>query len=252
MDSGIAIADQHFGIDFARTRWSMVAAVREGGEIDARDSLRALCRRYWVPVYAYVRRSGHPTDTANQLVQHFLSHLVHRLRIEQSDIASGFRAYLETQLEQFLGSDAARLATATDELPAEMEPPWPLDQIEQRLRITQSDATTPSQALHRAFALEMLASALERLRLEAEEGGRSELFDAVRPYLSREPTQEDYEALASTMASSQLAAIIAVKRLRQRFQELIDAELAQTVGNPRALESERHTLLSLVLPDTGQ
>ena len=51
------------------------------------------------------------------------------------------------------------------------------------------------------------------------------------------------------MKSSPLAAVIAVKRLRQRFQELIDEELAQTIGVGQVLETERHTLLTLVMPD---
>jgi len=248
MDSGAAIDQRNFGIDFARTRWSMVAAVGEGGEIDARDSLRALCRRYWVPVYAYVRCCGHAPDRANVLVQHFLQHLLHQLRSETPDIALGFRVYLELQLETFLASDAANRASAEDRVSAPVEPPWPLDRIEHRLNVVHSNELTPSQAMHRAFALEMLANALERLRAEADESGRGELFEAVRPFLGHEPTQEEYEGLAARMKSSKLAAIIAVKRLRQRFQELIDEELAQIVGNPRTLESEKHTLMTLVMP----
>ena len=56
---------QHAGsADFGRTRWSVVAAVRSGSEADARESLSDLCRRYWVPVYTYVRRCGHPPQSA--------------------------------------------------------------------------------------------------------------------------------------------------------------------------------------------
>jgi RNA polymerase sigma-70 factor (ECF subfamily) len=249
MDSGIAIAERKLGIDFARTRWSMVAAVREGGEIDARDSLRKLCRRYWVPVYAYVRCSGYEPEDANQLVQHFLSHLVQRLRVDQSDISMGFRRYLETRLAEYLESAAAKDDLTRRSPPAEMAPPWPLDDIERRQQIAHPNAPSPTQALQRAFALEMLATALDALRKEAQESERGELFDAVRPFLGREPTQADYDALAQLMGSSQLAAIIAVKRLRQRFQELIDDALAETVGDPQALENERHTLLTLVMPD---
>jgi hypothetical protein len=51
------------------------------------------------------------------------------------------------------------------------------------------------------------------------------------------------------MGSTPLAALSALKRLRQRFQELLDDALAETVGDPQALENERHTLLTLVMPD---
>jgi hypothetical protein len=106
--------------------------------------------------------------------------------------------------------------------------------------------------LQRAFALELLAIALERLRREARQSGRAELFDLVRPFLSREPSPDEYARLAAQMSSSPLASVIAVKRLRQRFQELIDDELAQTVGDPQSLENERHTLLTLVLHRPGE
>jgi hypothetical protein len=67
-------------------------------------------------------------------------------------------------------------------------------------------------------------------------------------YLSCEPTREDYAGLARQMKTSPLACVIAVKRLRQRFQELIDDELSQTVGDSQALATERQTLFSLVVP----
>ena len=94
----------------------------------------------------------------------------------------------------------------------------------------------------------MLAIALARLEREADQSGRGGLFEAVRMYLSREPTAEDYAMLARKMQTSTLACVIAVKRLRQRFQELIDEELSETVGNSQALATERHTLFSLVVP----
>jgi hypothetical protein len=251
LNSGTATAEQRFGVDLARTRWSMLAAVRDGDEAGARDSLRELCRRYWVPVYAYVRRSGHAPEEASLLVQHFLSHLVDRLRVDQTDISRGFRVYLESHLAHFLGSEAARAALAAGVAAGAMKPPWPLEQIERRQRQEHPESVTPAEALRRAFALEMMAIALEQLRREAVESEHGELFEAVRPFLGREPTEAEYATLAGLMGSSQLAAVIAVKRLRQRFQELIDEELAQTVGDPRAVETERHTLLTLVLPAPG-
>lgn len=248
MDSETAIVRQGGGVDFGRTRWSMVAAVRTGREEQARRSLSELCRRYWVPVYAYVRCCGYAPENAASLVEGFLSHLVRRLRADQFSVDTGFRAYLQTELEDFLAHDGGA-HRSTDPVSG-MGPPWPLEQIEQRQRVASSAERSPAQALQRAFALEMLAIALGRLRKEAADSERGELFEAVRPFLSREPTQSQYAALAENMQISPLAAVIAVKRLRQRFQELVDEELAQTVGDRASLETERHTLLSLVSPGT--
>lgn len=247
MNSQHSIAEQRIGSDFGRTRWSMVAAVREGSGAQARRSLGDLCRRYWVPVYVYVRRSGHPPEDAAWLVQAFLSQLVALLRISEPRRSTGFRQYLQRQLEEFLAQEPAAIASI--EISRGMEPPWPLDEIERRQREEHPASATPAQAMQRGFALELLAVSLERLRNEAEQSGRLELFAAVRPFLSREPDSGDYVALAERVQSSPLAMVIAVKRLRQRFQELIDEELAQTVGDLESLETERQTLLSLAMPE---
>jgi RNA polymerase sigma-70 factor (ECF subfamily) len=246
MNTHRSIAEPRAGSDFGRTRWSMVIAVREGSEADARRSLGELCRRYWVPVYAYVRRSSHAPEEAARIVQRFLSHLVARLRVGQPRDAGGFRNYLQAELEDFLARQERRDAPVDGGIA--MDPPWPLEEIERRQLAEHAADATPAEALQRGFALELLAIALHRLRKEAAQSGRDALFEAVRPYLSREPSQSEYAALAAGMKSSPLAMVVAVKRLRQRFQELVDEELAQTVGDAQSLKNERQTLLSLAGP----
>jgi RNA polymerase sigma-70 factor (ECF subfamily) len=246
MNTHRSIAEPRVGSDFGRTRWSMVIAVREGSEADARRSLGELCRRYWVPVYAYMRRTGHAPEEAVRLVQRFLSHLVARLRVGQPRDAGGFRSYLQAELEDFLAREDSRDEPADGAVA--MDPPWPLEEIERRQLAEHASNATPAEALQRGFALELLAIALHRLRQEAAQSGREPLFEAVRPYLSREPSQSEYAALAAGMKSSPLAMVVAVKRLRQRFQELVDEELAQTVGDVQSLQNERQTLLSLAGP----
>jgi RNA polymerase sigma-70 factor (ECF subfamily) len=246
MNTHRSIAEPRLGGDFGRTRWSMVIAVREGSEADARRSLGELCRRYWVPVYAYMRRSGYAPEEAVRLVQRFLSHLVARLRVGQPRNAGGFRSYLQAELEDFLAREYSRDAPFDGAV--SMDPPWPLEEIERRQLAEHSPNATPAEALQRGFALELLAIALHRLREEAAQSGRDALFEAVRPYLSREPSQREYATLAAGMKSSPLAMVVAVKRLRQRFQELVDEELAQTVGDAQSLQNERQTLLSLAGP----
>jgi RNA polymerase sigma-70 factor (ECF subfamily) len=246
MNSAASLAPQNAAADFGRTRWSVVLAVRSGGEGEARRSLAELCRRYWVPVYAYVRRCGHAPRDAATLVQAFLSHLVQQIRDSDPAAEGGFRAFLQHRLEQFLASDWTRLETSPPL--DDFAPPWPLEQIEQRQQREQLPQASAPQAFQRAFALELLALGLAQLREEAEHSGRGAMFDLVRPYLTREPVAGEYAQLAQAMQSSPLAAVIAVKRLRQRFQELIDAQLAQTVGSRQSFESERNALLTQLVP----
>lgn len=244
MTSSASTPASHANADFGRTRWSLVLAVRSGSESQARGSLADLCRRYWVPVYAYVRRCGHGAEGAAALTQSFLSEVVQHIRQHDPSAAGGFRQFLQEQLELFLASDWTRLEVAAPL--DEFAPPWPLPQIEERQRREQPPQASPAQAFERAFALEMLAQALAQLQQEAQEAGRGQLYEALQPYLTRDPGPGEYADLAQRTRSSPLATVVAVKRLRQRYQELIDAQLAQTVGGRSAFEVERQALLAVL------
>jgi RNA polymerase sigma-70 factor (ECF subfamily) len=151
MNSEPAIAARAPDVDFGRTRWSMVAAVRDSGSPQARRSLTELCRRYWVPAYVYMRRSGESPAAAALLVQEFLSTLVTQLRSDELCVTAGFRAYMQARLEEFLG---ARVDGAAPTEPlSEMKPPCPLEKIEKRQNEEHAPDATPAQALQRAFAL---------------------------------------------------------------------------------------------------
>ena len=54
---------------FPTTRWSQVVAAGERAGPAAREALAELCSAYWYPLYAFVRRKGHPPDEAADLVQ---------------------------------------------------------------------------------------------------------------------------------------------------------------------------------------
>ena len=63
---------------FATTHWSVVLAAREGESPQATEALEQLCRTYWYPLYAFVRRQGHNPHDAQDLVQSFFAHLLSR------------------------------------------------------------------------------------------------------------------------------------------------------------------------------
>lgn len=244
MTSASSLRQPVGGADFGRTRWSVVAAVRGGDEDAARRSLAELCRRYWAPVYAYVRASGQPPVAAAGVVQAFLGRLVQEIRTGDPAADGGFRAFLQRRLAQFTAGDWAGVEPGDAD--PRFAPPWPLQQIEDRQGRELLRGEAPAEAFQRAFALELLALGLQQLREEAEQVQRGAMFDALRPYLTCEPTPDQHAALARTLGCSPLAATIAVRRLRQRFQELIDGQLAQTVGGPDAFEAERAALLGLL------
>jgi RNA polymerase sigma-70 factor (ECF subfamily) len=234
--------------DFARTRWSLVLGTRAATD-DAPNgagTLDELARRYWYPVYAYVRRSGHPPEIANDLCQAFFTALPAQLRDLDPARCGRFRDVLLARLQDFLTAD---WRAGTADAPRGSLLPADTASLEARSRHDHAEGSTPERAFQRSFALEVLGRSLARLRTEAEQGGRGDMFEALVAYLSADPPPGQYAVLAEQLRMPALALVIAVKRMRQRFRELADDELMETVASPRDLAAERAAMLQLLAGD---
>lgn len=237
---------------FSRTRWSLVLGATPASGPTASGSLGELSRRYWYPVYAYVRRSGHAPAIANAVCEAFFTQLPTQLRGLDRTRCGRFRDVLLARLEAFLTEDwragverDQRDGASRDDGGAEARAAA-IAALEARSRRDHPADSTPERAFQRSFALEVLGRSMARLRAEAAQGGRSTMFDALAPWLARDPPPGEYAALAERLATPPLALVIAVKRMRQRFRELADDELMETVASPRDLDSERAAMLQLL------
>lgn len=224
--------------DFTRTRWSMVNRL-QGQQGDARSALTELAVRYWYPVYAYVRHCGHPQEIAQDITQVFLQQVAGDLRASQGAPPGRFREWLLARLNVFLAGEWREL-TGNGELP---EAP-PLAELESRSRREHAAHDSPEQAYRRSFALEMLSRGLKRLRAEAGETGHADMCEALEPFLTREPVPGQFDELARKLSIRPLALVIALKRLRQRFRELVRDELADTVASADELVAEQQALFA--------
>lgn len=228
---------------YSRTRWSRVIALRQPEPDAARRSLEELSGRFWYPVYAFTRASGHAAADAAELTARFFEQLPARVIAEDPRGQGRFRDFLRTTLGLFLAGAPTRAPPAS---PARLEPPQPLAELERRLAEEHPTDGTPEDTFHRSFALEILRRSLERLEREAADGHRTRLFEALRPFLGADPPASGQAALAQQLAMPPLAISIALKRLRQRFRELVDEEMMETVESPSDLDQERTSLLALL------
>jgi RNA polymerase sigma-70 factor (ECF subfamily) len=114
--------------------------------------------------------------------------------------------------------------------------------LEARYQRDAMPGRSPEQAYQRNYALEVLAAAHARLRQEAMQAGRSAMFEAMEPLLGVEPVPGQMDAIARQLGLRPLAAVMALKRLRQRFRELAEYELSETVSNAADLQAEREAL----------
>jgi len=231
---------EHTRRQFSATHWSMVINVDDSRVADAHAAQVELCLRAWYPVYAYLRHRGHPPEAAAAITRDFLQHLFRQLRQSGTAHGSGFRQYLIEQLREFLENPSR---AAADPVPELEQPPADLETRNQR---DNAGAATAEQAYQQSFAFELLARALARLRTEADQTGRLDMFEAIEPYIAIEPSPAEAEQLAKRLRLSPFTMAVALKRLRQRFRELIDLELADTVVSADELLAEQQALYAVL------
>jgi RNA polymerase sigma-70 factor (ECF subfamily) len=223
--------------DHDRTRWSLVAAAgREAG-----PALTELCARYWCAAYAFIRRHGHPPHVAQELTTGFFRRLLHE-HLQRIDARScdRFRDYLLAALRRSM-EDAWR-SLRHDPAAEGVRPPLPVEILEDRFLAECGEHATPEQAFERSFAHAVVARSFSRLRAEAEQAKRLELYAQVEPFLHAEPAESDASDVAAATGLGALAALLTLRSLRQRLRELVNDEIAQAVGDEVDPEIERRTL----------
>ncbi len=232
--------------EFATTRWSLVAAagLDDAGLTRARLALEQLCKAYWYPLYAFVRYRGHSADDAQDLTQAFFARILETGGLATANPERGrFRSYLLGAMKHFLANEWHRARTQKRgggvkflELDA-LEP-------EARYALEPARSSDPDAGFDREWAQESVARALTKLRAESEARGKGELFAALEGSLSG--SDEPKGATASQLGMTTGAMKTALHRLRQRFRELLRAEIAQTVADPSDVDDEmRHLVAAL-------
>lgn len=228
---------------FERTQWSLVMRCDEPLATDAREALVELCVRYWYPIYAYLRCAGRAPASAQEITRSFLQHLFRHFRDGGASLAQArFRHYLLARLSAFLENEqpvplAAEVVSELIEPPSDLESRYQHDEL-----ATQS----PEQAYQQSFALELLARAGARLREEAGQTGRLDMYDALQPFLATDLPPAEADEFARRFGTRSVVLAVALRRLRQRFRELIDGELADTVSSADELLAEQHALLAVL------
>ena len=90
----------------------------------------------------------------------------------------------------------------------------------------------------------MVAHALEALRRECVAEGRADFFELVKPWLTGDTARGDQTALAASRGMNGNALKVAIHRLKQRFRQLLKAEVAGTLDDPGLVEAEMRALFA--------
>lgn len=228
---------------FRTTHWSLVLLAGQDSRPDAQAALEELCRSYWYPLYAFVRRRGHGHADAQDLVQGFFERLLGRRDLASVHPAKGrFRTFLLTSLGHFMVNEWHRTQAQKRGGGVQFIPLEPGETEERYLREPGTESS-PEAIFDRAWAQQVLATVLQRLRDENTREGGCERFESLKGFLLGDRGGEPYEQLAQRLGTTESGIKSAVHRLRQRFRELFREEIARTVDSPAAVDDELRHLI---------
>ncbi|MBI2928084.1 MAG: sigma-70 family RNA polymerase sigma factor [Verrucomicrobia bacterium] len=231
---------------FATTRWTVVLAAREGEGTQAREALETLCRAYWYPLYAFLRRDGQSPEDAEDLTQAFFARLLERNYLAQVGREKGrFRSFLLATLKHFLcdehdkeraqkrggGSEVISLDAAS---------------AEERYQLEPADERSPDKLFERRWAMTVLDQAAARLREIYAAEGKAILYDELKPFLSGDKNVPPYAEVATRLGLGEGAVKSAIHRLRLRQRELIREQVANTVSTAAEIDDEIRHLIAVL------
>ena len=105
---------------------------------------------------------------------------------------------------------------------------------------------TAERMFEQRWALALLGQAFAKLRAEFAGAGKNDEFDHLKAFLSALTTDGAYDGAASALGIRAEAVAVKVHRLRQRYGELIRAEVAQTVTSPADIDEEMRQLFAAI------
>jgi len=236
--------DFHDG-QFLTTHWSLVLRAGQTDSKQATEALECLCRAYWYPLYAYVRRQGHPPHDAEDLTQEFFARLLGKEYLRNADRSRGrFRTFLLSSLKNFLINEwrksirekrggGQRVLSLDDTATAE-----------QRFIAEPATGQPPEAQYDRGWAMEVLRRVLERLHAEFVETGKGKLFEELESFLTGDGNAGSYAEIGQRLGLSEGRLKVTVHRMRHRYRELMRREVAKTVDDPGQIDIEIGLLIS--------
>jgi DNA-directed RNA polymerase specialized sigma24 family protein len=229
---------------FATTHWSVVLNARGGNVPGASEALEALCRTYYNPVYGFVRREGYRPQEAQDLVQEFFGRFVEKDYLDSVDRQKGkFRSFVLACLKHFLSSARIRAGAIKR---GGQQSFVPLDEWEEDYQAGRDLHLSAERTFDRNWATTIMEQALKALRLELDAAGKAMHFERLKKFLCGEPEEGEYAAVGRDFGITPGALAVSVHRMRQRYGELVRAEVANTVARPTEVDAEVQWLIEVL------
>ena len=231
---------------FATTHWSVVLQAGDAPGDEQSRALEVLCRSYWYPLYAYIRRLGRSPHDAQDLTQSFFAYLLEKRLLTKADPESGrFRSFLLGSLKNFMANDWRR--QRAEKRGASQTISFDAQDAEDRYAVEPIDERNPQSLYEQAWAMAVFDQAIALLETEYNGAGKQALFEQLAPCLQGDRQATTYAEIGRPLGMSEGAVKVAVHRLRQRYRELLRAAVANTVADPLEVDGELRHLMEVLM-----
>ncbi len=206
-------------------------------------ALEELCKTYWFPLYAYVRRKGYTKEDAEDLTQAFFARFLEKNYLEGlSAERCRFRAFLLASLKHFLINEWKR---STRQKRGGDIPTLSLDweTADTQFQIA-ANAATPDQEFDREWAIALLSKVIGRLQSECEAEGKGDQFKKLKIFLSAGKGAQSYAEAGTALGLEEGTVRVIVHRLRKRYRQLLTEEISQTLSDASQVDEEMRALFA--------
>lgn len=228
-------------MQFATTHWSLVLAAGQRGTVESHSALERLCKSYWPPLYAYVRRRVPDLHEAQDLTQAFFERLLDREYLADADPQRGrFRAFLLTAFKHFLSKEwekakAQKRGGGRHQISFDFA---------SHVGTEPADQLTPDKIFEREWAITLLERVMQRLQRDMERNGKGRQFELLKHVLTGGDSKLTLADVAAELGQAETATRMAASRMRIRYRELLRNEISQTLSSQEDIEDEIRCLFT--------
>jgi DNA-directed RNA polymerase specialized sigma24 family protein len=239
---------QEGGAHFHTTDWSLILqAAKSQVPANSQRALGDFCEAYWPPLYTFVRRRGYSPSDAKDLVQGFFAHMLKQNTLRRADRDKGkLRTFLLGSFQHFLANEYDRshtLKRGGGKL---------FFSLEDQLAATEAALVSVTHlndtaSYDRTWLTTLVCRAWKQLESECAAQGRTQILQELGPYLRGGSAMPDQQGIAARLKIPFGTLRTILRRLRQRYREILRQEVARTVSDPSQVDDELRYLLRLLL-----
>jgi len=235
---------------FMTTQWTHVLSAR-GETVEAKQSLKELCNRYYGPVFAFIESYTNQDQNARDWTHAFFATLLEGKSLDSVVQSRGkFRSYLLGAVKHFLADDRAKQMA---EKRGGLVSHFTIDQVDEtQLQTTAVSSLPPDAYFDRQWAMSILEHSLKDLELELGTV-QAARFELIRPWLSGDSIELSHADVATSLCVSVEVVKTTIHRWRKRFREIVKGHIASTVSNASEVDEELGYLIqALAIANRGR